>query len=131
MQDEVRTALELDDTRLDDDWRALQRELNTRFGSEVGVEGILFLIGVQESGRGFQPRLKKEDKQELIMEGTYHVLHAVGVYALVDRDEGGPQWERRVALPDLTLDEQEKLLRVGIIRYFAGERPLPPREGLW
>ena len=112
--------LSADDEALEQSWSVLQTELAHRFGGSVGVEGMLFLIGIQEEGRGFEPRLKKERKQELIMRGTHSVMETLGLYRRV----GGPDtddvsWERTHPLPELTIEEQEKLLRVGIIRYFA------------
>lgn len=120
MSDPVEVSLATDDRMLERSWAKLQDSLGPRFGNSLGIEGILFLIGVQEQGRGFQPKLRKEKKQDLIMLGTHCVLEAVGVYDRVSEQDHKLHFQRRTGLPHLSIDEQEKLLRVGIIRYFSG-----------
>ncbi len=111
-------ALRTDPALLDAQWKNVQAWLARRFEQEtVSMESILFLIGVQEAGKGYSPRLDKEVKQDRIMTGTYHAFEKVGLYV---RDEKAPEgWRRSADLPGLSLDEQEKLLRVAIVRYFA------------
>jgi hypothetical protein len=58
--------------------------------------------------------LKKEAKQDLIMEGTYHVFQAAGLYRQLETGE----WERIVPLPVLEGDRQERLLRAALVTYF-------------
>lgn len=119
MPDRVQTILGTSDENLDRAWETLQGQLRNRLGApSVGVEGILFLIGVQARGIGYQPNLRKEKKQDLIMDGTHAALETLGIYGRVLDAEGGEHWERRIALPELSVEEQEKLLRVGILRYF-------------
>ena len=59
-------------------WERLQGWIDERFGRQAGIEGILFLIGVQTRGRGFEPDLEKEAKERLIMEGAYRVFETLG-----------------------------------------------------
>ena len=101
-------------------WDRLQGWLDERFGREAGIEGILFLIGVQTRGRGFEPDLEKEAKERLIMEGAYRVFETLGLYERVGMEADGHWiWQRRANHPpNLSVDEQETLLRTAILAYF-------------
>ncbi len=110
-------ALSTDDTLLGAQWVRLQAWLAPRFGTEaVGMEAILFLVGVQMSGEGYR-KLEKEAKQDTIMNGTYAVFERIGLYA---RDPDTPEgWRRTADVPELSIEQQEKLLRVAVVRFFA------------
>ena len=112
--------LRFDDSLLEERWQHLTSYLQQRFEREAGIEAILFLIGVQSRGRGFEPEMKKERKQDTIMEGTYCAFEKLGFYQRVGMDEKGFWiWERTIdELPKLPLENQEKLLKLGIVRYF-------------
>ncbi|MFQ5572223.1 MAG: hypothetical protein ACE5G0_21315 [Rhodothermales bacterium] len=116
----LQTHLAADDAEQEAQWGRLQTWVKERFGKEPGIEEILFLIGVQSLGRGFEPHLDKETKQALIMEGTYCAFATLGIYERVGMEDNGHWiWDRRIAPPpDLSVDEQEKLLRAAILRYF-------------
>lgn|SRR5690554_6162666 len=120
MTDFYRRLLEMDDAELDRRWQKLQTWLEKRFGRQPGIEPILFLIGIQSKGQGYQPKLKKEHKQDLIMEGTYCVFERIGLYQRAFTHNGdGERWLRVGApVPELSVDEQEKLLRIAILKYF-------------
>lgn len=112
--------LQIDDESLERRWSALQQWFELRFGKQAGIESILFLIGVQSRGLGYQPKLKKEVKQDLIMEGTYQVFEAIDLYQKVPGENTQMYtWERTgPSLTGLSVEEQEKLLRVAILEYF-------------
>ena len=112
--------LEADDGSLETQWQCLEAWVEQRFGKTPAIEEILFLVGVQSRGYGFEPDLDKEAKQGLVMEGTYCVFETLGVYARVGMEKDGHWiWERQVDHPpNLSVDEQEKLLRTAILRYF-------------
>ncbi len=114
--------LAVSDADLSAQWTRLQAWMADRFGLEerIGVEGLLFLAGVQESGSGYNPGMEKEDKQATIMDGTYAVLAHAGLYerAGVETD-GRPIWARLETPPSLPIDEQEKLIRSALVAYFA------------
>lgn len=112
--------LKLDDEELARKWHQLQQTLDDQFGKQPGIEAILFLIGIQSRGRGFEPKLNKQVKQDIIMEGTHCVFETLGLYKRVGIDSNGLSlWERNSPLfPKLSLPDQEKLLRVAILSYF-------------
>lgn len=100
-------------------WSRLQQWLQGRFDKEADLEGILFLIGVQETGRGYEPDLEKEVKERLVMEGTYCAFETLGLYRRVGMEKDGHWiWERRTDTPDLSIEQQETLLKMAILHYF-------------
>ncbi|GAB5518619.1 MAG: hypothetical protein RhofKO_08700 [Rhodothermales bacterium] len=109
----------VDQADLDARWADLTTWIEAKFKRESTIEAILFLVGIQSEGQGYQPKLAKEEKQDLIMEGTHVVFESLGFYERVGADaKGGWVWEPRVAIPALDLDQQETLLRLAILTYF-------------
>lgn len=111
---------EIDDEELANRWKELLSWVRERFDRDAGIESILFLVGIQSRGQGYQPKLSKKAKQDLIMEGTYCVFETLGLYKRVGIDEKGHTiWANTNTLNQvLTLPEQEKLLQVAILTYF-------------
>ena len=120
MSDDIHPFLEQDDSILAKRWEELLSWLEQRFGRQAGIESILFLIGIQSRGRGFEPRLSKKAKQDLIMEGTHCAFESVGLYRRIGTNKKGHiLWERTgPVVPKLPLPEQEKLLQIAILSYF-------------
>lgn len=108
------------DDDVDERWNRLQTSLQRRFGRNTSIEAVLFLIGVQSRGRGYEPEMGREEKESVIMEGTFCTFEKLGLYQRVGLDENGFWiWERCVEqIPKLPIDDQEKLLKLGIITYF-------------
>ena len=72
-------------------WEEVQKRLSSQFDADLDLQGILFLIGVQELGQGFK-KFTKDQKQDLMHIATCRLLSIYGYYKLegVD-DEGWPQ----------------------------------------
>lgn len=121
--DPIERHLAADEEQLAARWRQVEGFVNDRFGRDTSIEAILFLIGVQSRGRGYEPDMAKEQKQDTIMEGTFCAFEKLGLYERIGLDESGFWlWERSVeSIPKLPIDEQEKLLKLGIILYFDDE----------
>lgn len=85
------------------------------------LNGVLFIIGLQELGQGAK-RFSKEEKQDLMHIAICKVLSLAGYYELegVDKD-GWPHWRLIKKLPHFDLLEQEKLLKIHVIEYFEAE----------
>ena len=85
------------------------------------LNGVLFLIGVQELGKG-TVEFTKEQKQDLIHIAICKILSYSGYYELEGLDEEGwPHWKNIKELPHFDLLEQEQLLKMHIIEYFDKE----------
>jgi hypothetical protein len=106
---------------MEKEWNALVDKLKGIVGKEATLDGFLFLIGVQELGKGFLT-FSKEEKQDLMHIGTCKVLSLSGYYELEGVDlEGWPHWKLIKNIPSLTLEEQEKMLKMHVLEYFEKE----------
>ncbi len=110
------------DLELERNWNQLLRDVGKIVGKRPkDLNGVLFLIGVQELGKG-KRRFSKEEKQDLMHIGICKVLSLSGFYELEGLDEDGwPHWKVKKKLPHFDLLEQEKLLKMHIIEYFQEE----------
>jgi hypothetical protein len=103
---------------LKQEWTILTSRLAEQFDVEPDLQGILFLIGVQELGQG-KRLFNKDEKQDLMHIATCRLLSSYGYYALTGVDEEGwPHWELIHKLPVLSLKEQDLLLKRAVLDYF-------------
>ena len=102
----------------DPEWFALLEKLKVIIGKKPTMDAVLFLIGVQELGKG--PRnFSKEEKQDLMHIGICRLLSDSGYYELEGIDEEGwPHFKLVKPLPKFDLLEQEKLLKMHVKEYF-------------
>lgn len=107
------------DLQLERDWQALRLELKEIIGKKPkDLNGVLFLIGVQELGQSNR-LFSKEEKQDLMHIAICKVLSLAGYYQLEGLDEQGwPHWVVQNKLPHFDLLEQEKLLKIQVLEYF-------------
>lgn len=104
-------------------WGQLLNKIQKTIGQRPkDLNGVLFLIGVQELGKGHK-NFTKEEKQDLMHIAICRVLSKLGFYTLVGTDqEGWPHWELAKPLPQFDLLEQEKLLKNQVLEYFEDEQ---------
>ena len=100
-------------------WIILQETIAREFDMELpDMKVLLFLIGVQELGKGPQ-EFSKREKEELMHIATCRMFSAMGFYELKGLDEDGwPHWELMKPIPNYTLLEQELIMKSLIIDYF-------------
>jgi hypothetical protein len=102
-------------------WENLLGKINELFGKRPDLNGVLFMIGVQELGKGVKS-FTKEEKQDLLHIAICKVLSMSGFYELEGTDEEGwPHWKLVKKLPFFDLLGQEKLLKIHVIEYFEKE----------
>jgi len=100
------------------EWDNLKNQLEHRFDAQLDLQGILFLIGVQELGHGVK-NFSKSEKQDLMHIATCKLLSYYGYYHLDGHDtDGWPHWNLVEKLPQLSLKEQDLVLKKSAIRYF-------------
>jgi hypothetical protein len=100
-------------------FKALQQRLATDFDSdEPDIKVILFLIGVQELGKG-PKKFSKRQKEELMHIANCRLFSELGFYELEGLDQDGwPHWKLVKPIPSYTLLEQEMLMKSLIVNYF-------------
>ncbi len=82
------------------------------------MEGILFLIGIQEFG-DIRAKFTKEQKQDLIHIAVCSLLSQSGYYEIGGVDsEGWPHFRQLKELPVMNLIEQENFLKDHVLLYF-------------
>ena len=99
-------------------WDQLAIQINKRFNDELDVESILFVIGMQELGQVVD-KFTKNQKLDVIHVAVCSILEPFGFYEYEGRDKDAwPHWKVVKELPRLNNDEQEQLLKEGILEYF-------------
>lgn len=100
------------------DWKNTLLKLEGRFGPELDVQGILFLIGVQELGKG-KKKFSKDQKLEVMHIAICTLLMPYGYYEFAGNDEEGwPHFKPTAKLPHLKPMQQEQLMKEAIVEYF-------------
>ncbi len=103
------------------DWQKIQEKLKERFETEMDVDTILFVIGLQELSKPFK-KYKKDEKVEIMHIAICTVLEPFGFYEFEGRDKDGwPHWKLKENLPFLDAKQQNKLIIDAIIDYFKKE----------
>ena len=105
---------------LKDKWDYLVTELTHKFsdGDTLNLDGIIYLIGVQELGQG-RRKFKKDEKINLMHIAICKLLEPYGYYEFDFFDEQGwPHYKVLNELPNLKPGEQSVLIKEAIIGYF-------------
>jgi hypothetical protein len=103
---------------LKSEWSRLAGILSDLFGESLDLQGIIFLIGVQELGKG-KMKYSKDEKEDLMHIATCRLLSTYGYYELEGLDkEGWPHYNLVKKFPPLSLKEQDILLKQSVIDYF-------------
>ena len=100
-------------------WFKLTQWISQEFDSDTpDIKVMLFLIGVQELGKGKQ-KFSKRQKEELMHIATCRLMSELGFYEIEGLDQDGwPHWKVIQKIPAYTLFEQELLMKQLIINYF-------------
>ncbi|MFS8617338.1 MAG: hypothetical protein FWJ85_10985 [Solitalea sp.] len=100
-------------------WVSLVKKIASEFGTEKpDVKSMLFLIGVQELGKGPR-RFSKRQKEELMHIANCRLFSELGYYELEGLDQDGwPHWRNVKKIPNYTVFEQELLIKQLIVHYF-------------
>ena len=106
------------DSETEIELQKIVKQLSVKFGEQIDLKGILFLIGVQELGKGFRV-YNKQEKTELMHVAVCALLEGYGYYEFSGSDEDGwPHWKSTEKLPSLKPMEQERLIKQAIVLYF-------------
>ena len=99
-------------------WDNLTAFLEKNFGIEQNFTSVLFLIGIQESGKGFKS-YDQQEKTEIIKLAQIKLLARENFYIPVkERDTGESIWIENPNMPISTESILEKLLKSLILDYF-------------
>ena len=108
------------DQKLKEDWDQILQILATKFGEgeQLNLDAIIYLIGVQELGKG-AIEFKKDDKLNLMHIAICRLLEPFGYYEFdFFDDDGWPHYKVLEELPPLKSGEQTVLMKEAIVQYF-------------
>lgn len=105
-------------------WEQLLEQLKSQFQMEPDLKGILFLIGLRETGCG-KKDYSKEEKEDFMNLAICRILSLSGYFSYHGIDSyGWPEWKQEKSFPRLELDQQEAMLKAHIVQYFEYEEIL-------
>lgn len=110
------------DERLKERWDILVEKLSQQFsdGEPLDLDGIIYLVGVQELGQ-YHRKYKKNEKMDLMHIAICRLLEPFGYYGFDRFDEDGwPHYYVRAELPPLKAGEQAVLMKEALVDYFVG-----------
>lgn len=108
------------DIELKENYEKLMAILAEKFGDgeQLNLDAVIYLIGVQELGKGAQ-EFKKDDKVNLMHIAICRLLEPFGYYEFDFYDaEGWPHYKTLEELPPLKSGEQTVLMKEAIVLYF-------------
>ncbi len=114
------------DTVLKQRWETLKTILTERFaeGEDLDIDGIIYLIGVQELGKGYRT-FKKDEKVNLMHIAICRLLEPLGYYEFDFFDtDGWPHYKIVEELPQLKAGEQTIMMKEAIVSYFIEKEVL-------
>lgn len=102
---------------LEQEWNKVLARFSAQFGEDLDIDGILFLIGINELGHG-KRKFTKDQKLDVMHIAICKLLSYYGYYELEGLDEEGwPHWKMTEKLPQLKAGQQQRLIKEGIIEY--------------
>ncbi len=108
------------DIVLKERWLTLVSKLSCQFsdGDPLDVEGIIYLVGVQELGQ-LHRSFRKDEKVNLMHVAICRLLEPYGFYEFdFFDDEGWPHYKVKENLPSLQAGEQSVLMKEALVNYF-------------
>lgn len=108
------------DEQLKERWESVVKILSERFayGDELDLDGIIYLIGIQELGK-FKQTFQKDEKVNLMHIAICRLLEPYGYYEFEYFDnDGWPHYKVKEQLPTLKAGEQTVLMKEAIVNYF-------------
>lgn len=105
----------------DKGWERVLERLKPQFGDDLDLQAILFIIGVQELGKG-PMEFSKDQKVDVMHIAICTLLTPYGFYEFEGMDaDGWPHWKATSKLPSLKPGQQAQLMKQSIIDYFTAK----------
>lgn len=111
--------IDYSEENLKSEWDKVIYRFIRLMGKKPSMNSILFMIGIQELGKG-KKTFSKEQKQDLMHIAICKVLSFSGYYEFEGYDQDGwPHWKNIQPVPKFDLKDQESFLQAHIIEYFS------------
>lgn len=105
---------------IEEKYTQLKKRLSQQFadGDTLNIDAILYLIGVQEFGKGIQ-QFSKDDKLNLMHIAICKIFEPFGHYKFTHRDEDDwPHYEVINQLPTMDVEQQKEKMKEAVVLYF-------------
>jgi hypothetical protein len=107
------------DLELEAKYQNVLQQLKQDLGEKPDMNAVIFLIGVQELGKGYM-EFSKQQKLELMHIAVCRLLEPYGFYQFDGNDnEGWPHYINIKKLPSLDERQQQNLMKQAIVDYFT------------
>ncbi len=106
------------DAEIEIEFGKVIKQLSVQFGEDIDLQALLFLIGIQELGKG-PVKLSKNEKLDVMHVAICTLLAPYGYYEYegLDQDKW-PHWKVNEKLPPLKPGQQLQLAKQAIVEYF-------------
>ncbi len=112
------------DVELENSFKEALKKLSEQFGEGLDLQAVLFLIGVQELGKG-KVKLSKNEKVDVMHIAICTLLAPYGYYEYEGLDKDGwPHWKTNEKLPPLKPGQQLQLMKQAVVDYFKSDEQL-------
>lgn len=106
---------------LEKKFKEVVENLTIQFGDDLDMQGVLFLIGIQELGKG-PVKLSKNEKLDVMHIAICTLLTPYSYYEYEGLDKDGwPHWKINEKLPPLKPGQQLQLMKQAIVDYFKNK----------
>ncbi len=103
---------------INNNWEELLLKISKKFNVLADFNFLLFLIGIQERGQGYQ-NYSKDEKMDMINLARCKLFEQKGFYKQKGFDEEGwPEFEVVKKVEDLLPSEREGILKKAMMEYF-------------
>ncbi len=100
------------------EYKNVLKQIAKQFGEDIDIQGLLFIIGLQELGKG-KVKLSKNEKLDVMHIAICTLLSPYGYYEYEGLDKDGwPHWKTLENLPPLKPAQQQEIIKQAIVEYF-------------
>jgi hypothetical protein len=100
------------------EYQQVLKQIAKQFGEDIDIQGLLFIIGLQELGKG-KIKLSKNEKLDVMHIAICTLLSPYGYYEYEGLDKDGwPHWKTTEKLPPLKPAQQQEIIKQAIVEYF-------------
>jgi len=108
------------DEKIKMQWEEIQKSVSEKFGGgeKMDLDAIIYLIGIQELGKGYR-KFSKDEKLNIMHISICKLLEPFGYYEFdYFDDDGWPHYKVLDELPTLKGGEQSVLMKEAVVLYF-------------
>ena len=110
---------------LEEEFQNATKLVSKQFGDDIDLQGLLFIIGLQELGKG-KVKLSKNEKLDVLHIAICTLLTPYGYYEYEGLDKDGwPHWKSSEKLPPLKPGQQQLIIKQAIIDYLKAIELIP------